>query len=152
MIDREKFLGHVSEPRVAVVEEGFLKFFAEATADPDPIHFDAEAARAAGHRAIIAPPTYLFSLAMGCLPKSGELFDPVNGLGLDMARVLHGEQAFTYYRPIYAGDRITLTTTTSEIYDKKGGALEFVVQLTQAVNEAGDLCAEMRFLTVVRHG
>lgn len=69
-----------------------------------------------------------------------------------MARLLHGEQGFTYHRPIYAGDRLTLTTTTSDIYVKKGGALEFVVQDTQVVNVSGDLCAEMRSVFVVRNG
>jgi hypothetical protein len=46
---------------------------------------------------------------------------------------------------------MTLTTTTSDIYQKRGGALDFVVQDTRAVNAAGELCAEMRLVTVVRN-
>ena len=84
--------------------------------------------------------------------KRGHIFDPVNGLGVDMARVLHGEQSFTYHRPVHAGDRLTLTTTTRDIYAKKGGALEFIVQDTSALNDNGDLCVEMRMVTVVRNG
>ncbi len=41
---------------------------------------------------------------------------------------------------------------SSDIYTKKGGALEFVVQDTKAVDAAGELCAEMRMVTVVRNG
>jgi len=151
-IDRDKHVGVTSEPRVVEVEKGFLKFFARATGETNPIYFDEDAALAAGHPAIPAPPTYLFSLALGAPAKRGEVLDPENGIGVDMRRILHGEQKFTYHRPIYAGDRLTLTTVTSDIYSKKGGALEFVVQDTAAVNDAGALCAEMTVVTVIRNG
>jgi acyl dehydratase len=151
MLDRDRHVGIVSEPREVTVEAGFLKFFATATGETDPVYVDEAAARAAGHPALPAPPTYLFSLALSAPPKRGGLFDPENGLGIDMARVLHGEQSFTYHRPIHAGDRLVLTTTTSDIYAKKGGALQFVVQDTEAVDAAGQLCAAMRMVTVVRN-
>ena len=151
-IDRDKHVGVTSEPRVIEVEKGFLKFFAHATGETDPIYFDEDAARAAGHPAIPAPPTYLFSLQIGAPAKRGEVLDAENGIGADMRRILHGEQKFTYHRPIYAGDRMTLTTVTSDIYSKKGGALDFVVQDTTAVNAAGVLCAEMTVVTVIRNG
>jgi acyl dehydratase len=152
MLDRDAHIGTVSEPRVVEVEKGFLKFFAKATGETDPVYFDEEAAQAAGHPAIPMPPTYLFSLQMSHPARRGDVFDKVNGLGVDMSKVLHGEQGFTYHRQVYAGDRITITTTTSDIYAKKGGALEFVVQDTRFVNDSGELCAEARQVTVVRNG
>jgi acyl dehydratase len=151
-IDREEHVGTVSEPRYVEVEKGFLKFFAKATGETDPVYFDEEAARAAGHPALPAPPTYLFSLALSAPAKRGDVFDKEHGLGVDMGSVLHGEQSFTYHRPIYAGDRLTLTTTTSDIYAKKGGALEFIVQETDAIDDAGELRVQMRMVTVVRNG
>lgn len=152
MLDRDRHVGTVSEPRTVQVETGFLKFFARATGETDPIYFDEDAARAAGHPAIPVPPTYLFPLSMSAPAKRGGVFDAENGLGVDMARVLHGEQSFTYRRPIYAGDTLILTTTTSDIYARKGGALEFIVQDTRAVDPDGALRAEMRTVTVVRNG
>jgi len=152
MLDHGKHVGIVSEPRTVTVEAGFLKFFAKATGETDPVYFDEDAARAAGHPAIPAPATYLFSLALSVPAKRGGLFDKEHGLGVDMARVLHGEQSFTYHAPVHAGDTLTLTTTTSDIYAKKGGALEFVVQDTKAVDSGGVLRAEMRMVTVVRNG
>jgi acyl dehydratase len=151
-IDRDRHVGVVSEPRTVEIEKGFLKFFAKATGESNPIYFDEEAARAAGHPAIPAPPTYLFSLALGAPAKRGEVLDVENGIGVDMRHILHGEQKFAYHRPVHAGDRLTLTTTTSDIYSKKGGALDFVVQDTRAVNDAGELCVEMTVVTVVRNG
>tara|TARA_R110000782_G_scaffold268393_1_gene364829 strand:- start:88900 stop:89358 length:459 start_codon:yes stop_codon:yes gene_type:complete len=150
-VDR-KHLGEVSEPRVIDVEKGQLRFFAKATNETNPIYFDEDAARAAGHPTIPAPPTFLFSLALGAPAKRGNVLDAENGMGVDMRRILHGEQKFEYHRPIYAGDRVTLVTTTSEIYDKKGGALEFIAQDTEATNDAGELLASMRVVTVVRNG
>jgi acyl dehydratase len=152
VIDRDKHVGTVSEVRVVDIEAGFLKFFAKATGETDPIYFDDAAAKAAGHPAILMPPTYLFSLQMSAPARRGEVFDKENGLGIDMMRVLHGEQGFTYHRPIYAGDRVAMTTTTTDIYAKKGGALEFVVQETRFEKDDGQLCAEARQVTVVRNG
>jgi acyl dehydratase len=148
MIDRA-YIGVVSEPRVIDVEKGQLKFFARATGTRDPIYFDEAAAGRAGHRALPAPPTFLFSLGLGAPAKRGDLF---TDMCIDVARILHGEQSFRYHQPIYAGDRITLVTQTVDIFEKKGGALEFVVQETRATNQHGELCASMRIVTVVRNG
>ncbi len=150
-IDR-KHIGEVSEPRVIEVEKGQLRFFAKATNETNPIYFDEEAAKAAGHPTLPAPPTFVFSLALGAPAKRGNVLDAENGMGVDMRRVLHGEQRFEYHRPIYAGDKVTLITTTSEIYDKKGGALEFIAQDTTATNDVGELLVTMRVVTVVRNG
>ena len=152
MIDREKHLGVESEPRVIEVERGFLKFFAKATGQSDPVYFDEAAARAAGHPDLPVPPTYLFSMSINPRPKRGDIFDKQDGLGIEMSRVLHGEQQFAYHRQIFAGERITLRQTTSDIYDKRGGTLEFVVHDTRFENAEGELCAEMRVVTVVRNG
>jgi hypothetical protein len=72
-------------------------------------------------------------------------------LGIDIGRVLHGEQQFTYLQQIYAGDRIKLSTRISDIYDKKGGALEFVVQDTTAENQQGVAVGAARTIMVVRN-
>lgn len=152
MIDRDAHVGVVSEPRTVDIEKGFLKFFAKATGETNPIYFDEAAALAAGHPAIPMPPTYFFSLQMSAPANRGDVFDPVNGIGVDMHRVLHAEQGFTYHRSVYAGDRITITTSTRDIYAKKGGALEFIVQETRFENDRGELCAEGRQVTVVRNG
>jgi acyl dehydratase len=150
-IDRDKHIGVVSEPRIVDVEEGFLKFFAKATGETNPIYYDEDAARAAGHPAILMPPTYFFSLQMSHPAKRGDLFDAEHGFGINMQRLLHGEEEFTYHRPVYAGDRITITTTNEDIYAKKGGALEFVVQTSRFENRDGELCAEARQIAVVRN-
>jgi acyl dehydratase len=129
------------------VEKGQLRFFAKATGESNPIYFDENAARAAGHHALPALPTFLFSLDLLAPGAHGMLAL----LGVDIGRVLHGEQSFSYQKQIYAGDTITLKTTITDIYEKKSGALEFIVQDTRAENQKGEAVGTARSITVVRN-
>lgn len=147
MLDRS-FIGLQTAPRTVEVEKGQLRFFAQATGEANPIYSDEAAARAAGHPTLPAPPTFLFCL--GSLAPGED--DVMAQLGVDMGKVLHGEQSFTYGKPIYAGDVITLTTRISDIYDKRGGALDFIVQDTAATNQAGESVGATRTVIVVRNG
>src|SRR3546814_8296269 len=72
MVD-QSFKGFTSEPRHIDVEKGQLKFFAHATGETNPIYFDEAAARAAGHPALPAPPTFTFRLALVAPPTKGNL-------------------------------------------------------------------------------
>ncbi len=148
MVDRA-FIGVVSEPRSIEVEKGQLKFFAKATGETNAIYFDEAAAARAGHHTLPAPLTYMFCLASAAPAKRGAIF---GDMGVDQARVLHGEQSFTHYAPIYAGDVITLVTETIDIYSKKGGALEFVVRETAVSNQRGEPVADLTCVTVIRNG
>ena len=130
------------------VEKGRLRFFAKATGQTDPVYSDEVAARAAGHPGLPVPPTFLFCLEM-------ESPDPAairNLLGLDYKRLLHGEQGFSYHRMAYAGDRLRFEQRIEDIYDKKGGALEFVLRRTRVTNQRGEHVADLRSVTVMRNG
>ncbi|MDF5751913.1 MaoC family dehydratase N-terminal domain-containing protein [Spongiactinospora sp. TRM90649] len=88
-----------------------IREFASAIGDPNPVYRDREAAKAAGHPDVIAPPTFpiVFTLA-----GAGEaLSDPE--LGLNYAMVVHGDQRFEYTRPVRAGDELVCTSTITEI-------------------------------------
>lgn len=130
------------------VEKGRLRFFAKATGQDDPVYTDEAAARAAGHRALPVPPTFFFCLEMDG-PRPAAMREL---LGIDIARVLHGEQAFVYHAMAYAGDVLRFEPRIADIYAKKGGALEFVLRETRVTDAAGSLVAELRTTTVVRNG
>jgi len=147
MIDR-RYIGHTLEPYSVPVEAGRLRFFAKATGQTDPVYFDAAAARAAGHHELPVPPTFLFCLEMDG-PNPAAIREL---LGLDYRRLLHGEQQFTYHAMAHAGDVLSFEQRIDDIYDKKGGALEFVVRLTRVSNQHGALVAELRAVTVIRNG
>jgi acyl dehydratase len=147
MIDRA-FIGLTLPVFTVEVERGPLRLFAQATGQTDAIYSDDAAARAAGHPAMVVPPTYLFCLEMAH-PDPGALRDQ---LGIDIARVLHGEQRFRYRRLAHAGDRLSFQQRVADIYDKKGGALEFMVRETAVTNQRGERVADLVATTVVRHG
>ena len=146
MIDR-KHLGRVSEPQTVEIEKGRLKFFAKAIGETNPIYTDEVAAKAAGYRSIPAPPTFAFSLDM----EREEPFSDLDEMGIELGKILHAKQSFSYHEPICAGDAITLQSEVTDIYDKKGGALEFLVQNYTAKNQDDVLVAEMRRTIVVRN-
>lgn len=146
MIDR-RHIGTELPAFTVEVERSRLRFFAKATGQTDPVYLDDDAARAAGHAALPVPPSFLFCLEMDA-PNPGLLRDR---LGLDIARILHGEQGFTYHRVAHAGDALTFRQRIDDIYDKKGGALEFIVRRTQVSNQRGEPVAELRAVTAYRN-
>jgi acyl dehydratase len=143
MIDR-RHIGAVLPPYTVTVEPGQLRFFAKATGQDDPVYVDEAAARAAGHPALPVPPTFIFCLEYQA-PDAGGVKEL---LGLDYRRILHGEQGFTFYRTAHAGERLTFQQRIEDIYDKKGGALEFVVRITEVKDESGQPVAELRSVLV----
>lgn len=96
-----------------------IREFADAIGDDNPAYRDPEAARALGHRDVVAPPTFAILLTM----QAGHqvVFDP--DLGLDYARVVHGEQRFVQHRPIVAGDRLRVVVTVEGIRSAAGNDL-----------------------------
>ncbi|WMD20780.1 MaoC family dehydratase N-terminal domain-containing protein [Achromobacter seleniivolatilans] len=147
MLDTRQ-IGAVLPAFDARVDAGRLRFFAKATGQDDPSYIDAEAALAAGHRALPVPPTFFFCLEMDS-PRPAAMREL---LGIDIGRVLHGEQSFVYHAMAYAGDVLRFEPRITDIYAKKGGALEFVVRETRVTDAAGKLVAELRATTVVRNG
>ncbi|MEP1472142.1 MAG: MaoC family dehydratase N-terminal domain-containing protein [Halieaceae bacterium] len=147
MLDRN-YIGHTFPAHSVPVEVGRLKFFAQAVGESDPIYHDEEAARAAGYRALPAPPTFVFSLNLA----GTDLAEKYVPMGIDLARLLHAEQQFEYFSTICAGDVITLESKVADIYDKKDGALEFAIEETTATNQNGELVAKSTQTLVMRNG
>jgi acyl dehydratase len=146
MIDKQ-FIGYEVPPTLWDVEKGRIRFFAEVIGATDPIYFDASAAQAAGYRNVVAPPTFIF----GAESDSGVLMKLLDTLKIDLREVLHGEQRFDYHAPVCAGDTLRFQTRVSDIYDKKGGALEFVVNDTKVTNQLGEHVSDLHSVIVVRH-
>ncbi|MET3918832.1 acyl dehydratase [Variovorax sp. OAS795] len=146
MIDR-RHIGHDLPPFQVVVEKGRLRFFAKATGQTDPVYTDEAAAGDAGHPGLPVPPTFFFCLEMEA-PNPAAIREL---LGMDYRSLLHGEQGFSYHAMAYAGDTLTFRQRIEDIYDKKNGALEFVVRKTRVSNQRDELVAELRCITAVRN-
>ena len=99
-----------------VVGREKIREFARAIGDSNPAYHDPQAAKALGYADVIAPPT--FAIVVSLEAANAALFDPE--LGLDYSRVVHGEQTFTYTRPICAGDELIVTTVIENIRSMAG--------------------------------
>lgn len=88
-----------------------VREFAQAIGETSPLCFDEAAARAAGYPSLVAPVTFAFTLTMKLMNQI--MADPE--LGLDYSRLVHGEQRFSYDRPILAGDAVSVASTLHSI-------------------------------------
>ncbi len=145
MIDH-KFIGYRQPSFEAEVEKGRLRLFAKAIGETDPIYFDEQAARAAGHASLPVPPTFFFCLEM----ERADPYDWFHELGMPLGQVLHGEQSFTYHRTAYAGETLTFSAELLDIYEKKNGALQFLVQRNFVSDASGTPVAEFDRTVVIR--
>ncbi|WP_040166277.1 MaoC family dehydratase N-terminal domain-containing protein [Microbacterium gorillae] len=80
-----------------------VREFARATFATAPQHVDPEAARALGYADVVAPPTFAMVVQDLTLQQLLALEDS----GIELHRLVHAEQRFTYTRPIVAGDELT---------------------------------------------
>lgn len=145
MVDKS-LIGRSLGVTSADVEKGRLRFFAKAIGETDPLYTDESAAQAAGYRSLPVPPTFLT-----CLQSEGrDLKDTLDVLGFDLGRILHAEQAYTYHQMAFAGDTLTFDTRIADVYEKKGGALQFAVNETQVTNQHGEHIADIRSSLVQR--
>ncbi len=119
--------------------------FAAAIGDANPVYRDRAAALAAGHADVIAPPTFAIVISMA--GSGAALADP--GLGLNYAMVVHGEQRFTYTRPLAAGDVVTAQVTLTEIRD--AGRNVMLTTSTDITTVAGELVCTA-YSTIVERG
>lgn len=137
MSDADALVGSIIDRVSFPVEEGKIREFAIAAGDPNPVYRDADAARAAGHPAIPAPPT--FSVVAGHWRDQAAM---VSRLHLDIRRVVVGETGWEYYAPLYAGDRLTgerVVSSMTERVGRSGGRMRVITLTTDFVNQEGRL-------------
>jgi acyl dehydratase len=96
-----------------------VREFSRAVFATHPTNLDVEAARAAGYADVVAPPTFPVVIQEATLAQL--LAEP--DAGIDFSRVVHGDQRFTYTRPIVAGDELTATLEVTSIKTLGGNAM-----------------------------
>lgn len=128
------------------VEKQRLRFFAKATGQTDPIYFDEQAARENGHPSILAPPTFLTVVGH----EQEKPYKYITDLGIDFGKILHAGQTYKYYKPVYAGDVITMESQIVDLYEKKNGALQFIEFQSTYANQDNIMVAESLATLVAR--
>lgn len=96
-----------------------IREFARAVKATHPIHFEVDAAHAAGYSDVVAPPTFAIILAQRA--DAALIEDPDSGI--DFSRVVHADQRFTHHRPIVAGDELTTEVHVDNVRTMGSGAM-----------------------------
>ncbi len=157
MADKSK-LGMEFSPYTFEVEKGKIAEFAMAISQKEdkdqvnPLYVNREAAQKAGYRDIIAPPTF-----QTCFPTwaGGGLMPIIQTLGINIFKLLHGEEEYHYLGAIHPGDIMTGKAKVVEMYekekkDKPGKFMEFTVIETEIRNQRGELVIKSRSTLVER--
>ena len=141
-----EYVGKVFPPLQADVEKWQLRFFAKAVGESNPIYFDEVAAQAEGHKSILAPPTYVLTLSIA----EPDPFQKYRELGINPEQMLHAQQKFEYFAPVYAGDKITFTSRIVDFIERRKGAIKFLIEETDAVNQEGVMTTRFRKTVVIK--
>jgi acyl dehydratase len=113
---------------------------------PHPWTWDEEAAAASPWGGVVAPPSFAATFAVE--PFAAACADPA--LGIDLGRLVHGEQELELDGPIRPGD---VLTTTGELTDLKvRGELEILQVTTTSVNQRGETVVRGVWTAVIRGG
>ncbi len=141
-----RHLGFTTQATTFPVDAWRVQLFCRAIGETDPLYVDETVARAAGFPACPVPPTFLRAVESDHCSAAQIL----ERIGIPAASVLHAEQSFEYRAPVHVGDRIEVTRTLSDSYDKRDGALTFIV-LDSSFRRSGETVCQSRQLIVVRN-
>ena len=110
---------------------------------PHPWCVDEGAASASPHGGIVAPPTFCVRFAMQ--PFALACADPA--LGIDLVKVLHGEQVFELGDVVRPGD---VLETIGEIVDvRQKAGMDFLTVKTTSTNQRGRIAVVGTWKAVV---
>ena len=131
---------------------------ARAIGETDPIYYELDTAQSEGHRDIVAPTYFPYTIRMQAanLVDRSELevdrpsSEDVPPLPTD--RAMAGETTIEMGVPIHAGDTITLEKRIVDLYEKSGrsGVLVFVKTEFIFSNQRGELVMREEFTRIYR--
>jgi acyl dehydratase len=137
-------VGKTFAPTVYAVGREKIREYAHAVGETNPLHLDPEAARAAGHRDVVAPP--MFCVVYSSPAVAPALFDPE--VGINFAMMVHGGQEFVWGPLVVAGDEITTTVSVKSIEQRAGNG--FYVFESGSVNQDGATVCTGTWTNIVR--
>ncbi|KAB1656698.1 MaoC family dehydratase [Pseudoclavibacter chungangensis] len=116
-------------PEPYLVGREHVRAFARAVLADNPTHLDVEAARAAGYPDLVAPSTFPAVLQDAGLQLL--LADPETGI--ELSHIVHGDEKFTYSRPIVAGDELRAALEVRSVKSLGGnGMITAATEITDA--------------------
>jgi acyl dehydratase len=127
-----------------VVGREKVREYARTVGETDPLYLDVEAAWAAGHADVVAPPMFAVVYAMPAVAAG--MFDPE--VGIDFARLVHAGQDFRWGPLVVAGDEISTTVSVKDVSERRGSG--FYVFESISCNDRGETVCTGTWSNVVR--
>jgi acyl dehydratase len=121
-----------------------IREYAAAVGETSPIYYQPSEAAAAGFRALVAPPMFCSVYIAPAMARAA--FHP--DLGVDRARLVHGEQCFEWLEPVCAGDTIATACELTDLYTQ--GANTFYVFASTSRNQDGAVTTTGAYTAIVR--
>ena len=149
MFDKEK-LGHSFPPFTIEVERCKIHELALAIGDNNPIYHDLEAAKAAGYPDIPLPPT---APTIFTFWGNTQIWEQLASVGINVKRVLHGEEEYEYLAPTAPGDTLTGVTTIIDGKSRRGkdgSSMDIVTTETRYTNQHHQHVLSAKTMFVVR--
>ena len=137
-------VGRTFAPVTYAVGREKVREYANAVGERDPLYTDVEAARAAGHGDLVAPPMFVVVYTSAAIGPA--MLDP--GVGIDFARMVHGAQEFVWGPLVIAGDEITTEVEVTGISER--GGMGFYVFETRSDNQRGERVCTGTWTCIVR--
>ena len=137
-------VGKSYEPTVYAVGREKVREYAFAVGETEPLYLDVEAARAAGHRDVVAPP--MFCVVYSAPAMAPAILDP--DVGINFMMMVHGGQQFVWGPPVVAGDEITTTVSVRSIEERAGNG--FYVFESRSTNQDGETVCTGTWTNIVR--
>jgi acyl dehydratase len=149
MFDTSK-IGQSFAPFTIEVQRNKIHELTSAIGDDNPVYHSREAAQAAGFPDVpISPTTPTMFNFWGNRQRGSSLAD----VGINVARILHGEEEYEYLQPIYPNDILTGTTTLIDGKTRRssnGSSMDILITETRYVNQHNQLVLTTRSTIVVR--
>ena len=137
-------IGKAYPPSTYAVGREKVREYARAVGESDARYLDVEAAWAAGHADVVAPPMFVVVYAMPAVAAG--MFD--SEVGIDFARLVHAGQDFEWGPLVVAGDEISTTVSVKDVSERRGSAV-FIFESVSS-NERGATVCTGTWSNVVR--
>jgi acyl dehydratase len=149
MFDKSK-IGHSFASFTVEVQRNKIHELTTAIGDNNPVYHSREAAQEAGYPDVPLSPTSptLFNF-WGSRPRGQGLAS----LGVNVQRILHGEEEYEYLAPIYPNDVLTGTSTVVDAkvrQAKDGSTMDIITTETRYLNQHNQPVLNTRSTVVVR--
>ena len=131
-------------PDYFIIGREKIREYATSIKSDDPAHFDEKAAAELGYQALVAPPTFISTLA---LIMQRDFFRKVD-TGFETMQIVQVDQKFLYHKPMLAGDKVFGRMEVVSVNERFGA--DIVQTRNLALDENGDLYLEA-FTTLMGH-